>query len=170
MMIYLTLDDCRLQLFPYIRKRMATEEPAPSYEYEASGLQRLESTLTLMQRDDYAGYLSKAAYLFCSVIDSHPFSNGNKRLAVTLLTAFLLLNGCKIHRTNMHALRAEMKKAFPKIQWQNVATFSQPFEHFFYHLALIIADRAQKGRMTFTQERTAVERLLAFIVVAGKKA
>ena len=162
---YPTLDDCQRELFPYIAKRMAAEEPAPSYAYEPSGLKRLESTLTLMQRDDYEGHLAKAAYLFCSIIDSHPFSNGNKRLAVTLLIAFLLLNRYKIHGPNMRVLRRELHRTFPQLQWQKVGAFSQPHEHFFYHLALIIADRNQKGQMTFPEERTAVEQLLQIVAI-----
>lgn len=165
---YPTLDDCKLQLFPYIKKKMAADEPVPSYAYEPSGLNRLESILTLMQRDDYPDHGAKAAYLFCSVIDSHPFSNGNKRLSVTLLTAFLLLNGYKIHGPNMRVMRDEMHKAFPNLKWEEINEFSQPHEHFFYHLALIIADRSQKGHMTFAQERHAVEMLLKSVIVGGR--
>jgi death-on-curing family protein len=164
-MIYLTLHHCRAQLFPYIRERMAMDEPAPSYQYEQSGINRLESILALMQRDEYVGVLGKAAYLFCSVIDSHPFSNGNKRLAVTMLIAFLLVNDYKIHGSNMEALREALQETFPNVKWQRVKIFTQPHEHFFYHLALIIADRAQKGGLTFAEERTAVESLLGFIAM-----
>lgn len=163
---YPTLELCHDQLFPYIRKRMATEEPAPAYEYEPSGLKKMNSTLTLMQRDEYGDDLEKAAYLFCSIIDGHPFSNGNKRLAVTLLIAFLLVNGYAIHARNMHLLREQMQAAFPKIRWEKVTAFSQPHEHFFYHLALIIADRTQKGAISFQRERVIVRQLLEPIVVA----
>lgn len=165
MSVYPTLDDCRLQLFPYIKKKMAADEPVPAYAYEPSGLNRLESILALMQRDDYPDDPAKAAYLFCSIIDSHPFSNGNKRLSVTLLTAFLLLNGYKIHGPNMRVMREEMHRAFPNLKWEEVGAFSQAHEHFFYHLALIIADRSQKGHMTFRQEQAAVETLLKTVIV-----
>jgi prophage maintenance system killer protein len=165
MIAYLTIDDCKTQLFPYIQKRMATDEPAPAYGIEGSGLRKLESIFALMERDEYEGLLGKAAYLFCSIIDNHPFSNGNKRLAVTLLIAFLLMNRCKIHGPNMATLRKEMKRFFPHVRWQPIRAFSLPHEHFFYHLALIIADRSQKGHMTFHQEQNAVRSLLVFIAM-----
>lgn len=144
---------------------MAEEEPAPAYGYEQSGLNRLESILMLMQRDEYEGELAKAAYMFCSIIDSHPFSNGNKRLAVTMLIAFLLVNDYRIHGSNMEVLREALQETFPNVKWQRVKTFTQPHEHFFYHLALIIADRTQKGGLTFAEERAAVESLLGFIAM-----
>lgn len=166
-MHYLTLEICREELFPYIRKKMATSEPAPSYEQEPEGMKKLESTLKLMQWDEYQGRIEKAAYLFCSVIDGHPFSNGNKRLSVTLLIAFLLINKCKIRSQNMDTVQEELKKAFPHLHWESVQSFEQPIEHFFYHLALILADRTQKGEMSFHQEKEAVVQLLDAVVIQG---
>lgn len=162
-MTYPTLDICRQLLFPLVQKEMVTSEPAPPYAYEQRGLQRLESVFALMQRDDYEGFYPKAAYLFCSVIDGHPFSNGNKRLAVSLLTFFMVANGLLISGPSMEAVRDELAKAFPHLKWEDVAAFRRPHEYFFYHLALIIADRGQKGQMTFRQEQEAVQQLLKFI-------
>ena len=165
-MQYPTLHACGELLFRVIRTEMATFEPAPHYEDERNGLNRLESIFTLMQRDDYPDLLSKAAYLFCSVIDGHPFSNGNKRLAVTLLTYMLLMNGFRISAPDMHDMRQELERLFPKLRWENIHVFKRPHEHFFYHLALVIADRAQKGKMSFQQEQAAVRELLAFIGIS----
>jgi len=144
---------------------MATEEPAPDYKYETNGTKRLDAVFQLMKRSDYKGVFGKAAYMFCSVIDSHHFSNGNKRLAVTLLVYVLLVNGYQIHAPNMEVMRQELNNAFPKLKWQNIQSFNRPHEYFFYHLALIIADRAQKGKMTFTQEQVAVKNLLEVVAV-----
>ena len=156
---------CRQIIFPLIRKEMAIAEPAPFYERERSGLERVDSIFALMKRDDYFGVLSKAAYLFCSVIDGHPFTNGNKRLAVALLSFFLLTNAYRVHAPSMELIRRELRKAFPNLRWQRVKSFRHPHEYFFYHLALIIADRTQKGHMTFQQEQQAVRELLVFITV-----
>jgi death-on-curing family protein len=166
-MKYPDLTICRALLFSLIRKEMVALEPAPPYEEETRGLQKLESTFILMQRDDYDGFFVKAAYLFCSVIDGHPFSNGNKRLAVTVLTYFLLVNGYKISVPSMEVLRDELQRIFPKLRWEDVRAFHHPHEYFFYHLALIIADRSQKGQLTFRQEQSAVQELLKFIAVKG---
>ncbi|NOS67757.1 MAG: type II toxin-antitoxin system death-on-curing family toxin [Candidatus Peribacteraceae bacterium] len=148
-----------------IRQHMAIHEPAPYYDGERRGLDKLEGTFGLMQRDNYPDLLGKAAYLFCSVIDGHPFSNGNKRLAVTLLTYFLLMNGFRISAPSMLAVRAELERFFPNLRWEDVHAFRHPHEYFFYHLALIVADRAQKGKLNFRQEQDAVQQLLAFIAV-----
>ena len=166
-MQYPTLDHCRDLLFPLIAENMAMHEPAPAYDVERRGLQKLESIFHLMQRDDYPALLHKAAYLFCSVIDGHPFSNGNKRLAVTALSFFLIVNGYHISAPSMEAVRAELHRFFPLLHWENIHAFHHPHEYFFYHLALIIADRAQKGKMTFRQEKDAVRELLQFIGVRG---
>jgi len=163
-MQYPTLAICREILFPYIRDRMATAEPAPSYEHER-GLAKLESAFHFMQRDEYEGLLGKASYLFCSIIDGHHFSNGNKRLAVVVLVYFLLINNCKIHAPNMAVLRAELVRIFPNVKWEKIKAFRHAHEYFFYHLAIIIADRQQKGNMTFTEERVAVEQMLRVIVL-----
>ncbi|MBU0766755.1 type II toxin-antitoxin system death-on-curing family toxin [Patescibacteria group bacterium] len=163
-MKYIDLSICEKFIFQYIQDNMASKEPAPMYGRETSGIKRLEAIFHLMQRSDYKGLLGKAAYMFCSVIDSHHFSNGNKRLAVSLLIFFLLVNNRSIHAPNMEVMRGELNKAFPKLKWQDVQSFSYPHEYFFYHLALIIADRSQKGKMTFTQEQEAVKNLLEVVV------
>lgn len=165
MITYPTLAQCKEILFPLIREEMATDEPAPHYGNEKRGLVRIESILTLMQRDDYETFFAKAAYMFCSVIDGHPFSNGNKRLAVTLLSFFLILNDYVIHVTNMEGVRVELSRLFPNLKWEPVTSFRYPHEYFFYYLALIIADRNQKGKMTFSQEQAAVVELLKFIAM-----
>lgn len=146
---------------------MATNEPAPKYEYEQRGLDKLETIVTLMGRTNYDTDLKKAAYLFCSIIDGHPFSNGNKRLAVATLSYFLVANGYKISAPSMHALREALQQNFPHLQWEEVRSFQRSHEYFFYYLALVIADRNQKGHLTFTQEQEAVELLLRFITDVG---
>ena len=165
MIAYPTITVCKEQLFPYIRTRMVVSEPAPYYEGERSGLDRLESILELMKRDEYDGILAKASYLFCSIIDGHHFSNGNKRLAVTLLMYVLIINGYRIHVPNLTLMRQELKRAFPHLQWEEGVAFEKPHEYFFYHLALIIADRGQKGQMTFQEEQHAVAELLAVVAL-----
>lgn len=161
---YPSLEACTQLLFPIIRKEMIAFEPAPAYEEEQIGLKKLGSIFQLMQEDQYyPNFLSKAAYLFCAIIDGHPFSNGNKRLGVAVLTYFMIMNGYKLSAPSMGAVYEALREQFPKLRWENVLAFRHPHEYFFYHLALIIADRAQKGKMTFKQEQTAVQELLHFI-------
>lgn len=46
--------------------------------------------------DLYPTIENKAAALFCSLIKNHPFVDGNKRTAVTVMGVFLGLNGYKL--------------------------------------------------------------------------
>ena len=164
---YPSLPACRDILFPMIRLEMSQFEPSPQYENERRGLDKLDSIFSLMQRDSYyPDFFSKASYLFCAIIDGHPFSNGNKRAAVATLSYFLVVNGHVLSSQSMDAVREALHDQFPHLQWQHVKSFHFPHEYFFYHLALIIADRNQKGKMTFRQEQMAVVELLRFITAS----
>ena len=164
-MRYPTLSAAKELLFPLIRNNMSKAEPAPYYDDERRGLDRLAATFELMQRDDYPDDLSKAAYLFCSVIDGHFFSNGNKRLGVAVLTYFLIVNGWKISAPELGVMREELRRFFPHLQWEEISAFRFVHEYFFYHLALIVADRKQKGSMKFSEEQKAVRELLGVIAI-----
>lgn len=48
----------------------------------------------------YPTPLEKAAHLGFSVISSHPFVDGNKRVGVVLMLTLLLAYGCKVDITN----------------------------------------------------------------------
>src|SRR5579883_1959103 len=73
------------------------DEPMPEFGTRFPG--RLESCLdqpfqTFNGKDLYGKSIaSKAAVLFYLVIKNHPFENGNKRMAVTLMLVFLYKNG-----------------------------------------------------------------------------
>ncbi|HOO25369.1 MAG TPA: type II toxin-antitoxin system death-on-curing family toxin [Clostridiales bacterium] len=57
-------------------------------------LGRLESVLFNIQNDDYyPDLIDKLTHLFFSVCQFHCFSDGNKRLAITLSAKFLIDNG-----------------------------------------------------------------------------
>lgn len=54
----------------------------------------LESILTHIQNDDYyPNFADKLTHLFFCVCKFHCFADGNKRIAITLSTQFLLING-----------------------------------------------------------------------------
>ena len=55
---------------------------------------KLESVLCNIQNDDwYPTFVDKLTHLFFCTCQFHSFADGNKRLAITLSTLFLLLNG-----------------------------------------------------------------------------
>lgn len=84
----------------YITLGQAKETHAKTIQYSGGGtlehfdLGRLESVLQNIQNDDYyPTFEEKLTHLFFCVCEFHCFADGNKRLAITLSTLFLLLNG-----------------------------------------------------------------------------
>ena len=84
----------------YITLEQAKETHAKTIQYSGGGtlehldLGRLESVLQNIQNDDYyPTFEEKLTHLFFCVCEFHCFADGNKRLAITLSTLFLLLNG-----------------------------------------------------------------------------
>jgi death-on-curing protein len=62
--------------------------------YEAINIGYLYSALELMQNDDYyPTFEDKLIHLVWSINRNHAFSDGNKRLSITLGVQFLSLNG-----------------------------------------------------------------------------
>lgn len=71
------------------------EDPIPSFSPHVRGL--LESALnspkqTFGGEELYPMLADKAAILFYSLIQNHPFRNGNKRIATASLLIFLFIN------------------------------------------------------------------------------
>lgn len=89
-----------MQRLNYITLEQAKETHAKTIKYSGGGtlehfdLGRLESVLQNIQNDDYyPTFEEKITHLFFCICEFHCFADGNKRLAITLSTLFLLLNG-----------------------------------------------------------------------------
>lgn len=100
-------------------KQMAWDEPIPDFGTRYPG--KLESCLvqafqTFDKRDLYPGLINKAAVLFYLMIKNHPFINGNKRIAVTTMITFLLLNKKWLDVTNeeVYEIAVWVAKSNPK--------------------------------------------------------
>ena len=62
--------------------------------YEPLDTGKLDSVLQHIQNDDYyPTFVDKLTHLFFCTCEFHCFADGNKRLAITLSTQFLLFNG-----------------------------------------------------------------------------
>ncbi len=62
--------------------------------YEPLDAGKLDSVLQHIQNDDYyPAFVDKLTHLFFCTCEFHCFADGNKRLAITLSTQFLLFNG-----------------------------------------------------------------------------
>ena len=76
--------------------------PEFAYLGEDHGRGLLESALSVPQQS-FGGYylhrtiFDKAAALFRSLVKNHPLVDGNKRLALTCVTVFLMINGYIFH-------------------------------------------------------------------------
>lgn len=84
----------------YITPEQAKATHAKTIEYSGGGtleeldFGKLEGVLCNIQNDDwYPEFVDKLTHLFFCVCQFHCFADGNKRLAITLSTLFLLLNG-----------------------------------------------------------------------------
>lgn len=86
--------------FIYITPEQARITHEKTIQYSGGGtleeldFGKLESVLYSIQNDDwYPTFVDKLTHLFFCTCQFHSFADGNKRLAITLSTLFLLLNG-----------------------------------------------------------------------------
>lgn len=84
----------------YITPEQARITHAKTIQYSGGGtleeidFGRLESVLYNIQNDEwYPTFIDKLTHLFFCTCQFHCFADGNKRLAITLSTLFLLQNG-----------------------------------------------------------------------------
>ncbi|MCL5784342.1 MAG: type II toxin-antitoxin system death-on-curing family toxin [Patescibacteria group bacterium] len=92
---WLTPEDFQFLCFDLASELMSYGEPIPDYSTRENSL--LESALgaprqTYNNQLLYPTFTKQATILFYSLIKNHPFKNGNKRIAVMALLAFLSLN------------------------------------------------------------------------------
>ncbi|MDO8619010.1 MAG: type II toxin-antitoxin system death-on-curing family toxin [Candidatus Daviesbacteria bacterium] len=92
---WLDIEDFQYLCFDLARELLTFAEPIPDYSTRDNGL--LESALgaprqTFDNKLLYPTLVKQSAILFYSLIKNHPFRNGNKRVAVMALLAFLSLN------------------------------------------------------------------------------
>ena len=92
----ITVSDLEYIAFRLAKERLSFDEPIPDFSTRFPNI--LESCLltpfqTFSGKALYPSLLVKASVLFYLMIKNHPFQNGNKRIAITTLLVFLLLNG-----------------------------------------------------------------------------
>ena len=103
-MEYLTLREVEFVAHELAIQMMNGDEPIPPFE--SRFLDRLESCLstpeqTYDKKELYPTLLDKASILFYLMIKSHPFKNGNKRVAIMTLIYFLYKNKKWLHMPDM---------------------------------------------------------------------
>ena len=81
-----------------------------------AGFGRLEAAAatpraSMFGEEIYAGIAHKAAALCLAIVRAHPFSDGNKRVALVALGTVLALNGARLTATNDQAYEVMMALA-----------------------------------------------------------
>ena len=84
----------------YLSKEQVLDTYSKTIDYSGGGskealhLEQLDSILDFVQNDNYyPTFEDKLTYLIFSINRNHLFSDGNKRLSITIGALFLLLNG-----------------------------------------------------------------------------
>lgn len=162
---YPTLEECIREIFPVIHERLSQAEMAPAYEEEYKGMNELRKILVFLRSRHYATFHIKAAYLICSVVTGHAFSNGNKRLAVTLLLAFLLYNGAKIRKLRRQTYETWVNHTFHGYEWDDAVSIGSVHMTFLYHLALALANSPTWQGKSFTRIRRDVAKFFRKLYV-----
>lgn len=87
MIVYISIDDA-------LKIQKLTIEKSGGGLYGQKDIDQLDSVLNHMRNDDYyPSFEEKLAHLFWGCCKFHTFTDGNKRIALSLGTQFLLLNG-----------------------------------------------------------------------------
>jgi death-on-curing protein len=86
-----------------------------------AGFGRLEAAAAAPQtsmfgQDIYPGVVEKAAALCLAIVSAHPFSDGNKRVALVALDLMLGQNGVRLEATNEQAYTTIMALARGEMQ------------------------------------------------------
>lgn len=130
---WLEPQDFEFLCFNLARAFMTYEEPIPNYSTRDNGL--LESALgaprqTFGGKLLYPTLIEQTAILFYSLIKNHPFRNGNKRIAVMALLAFLSLNKkwISVHPTTLYKLAIEVSESNPKERARILKTIESTIE------------------------------------------
>jgi len=91
----ITIKDVEQIAFALAQELLAFDAPIPDYSTRFPGI--LESCLSVpfqwfYGKSLYRGLVSKSSILFYLMIKNHPFQNGNKRIAISTMLVFLILN------------------------------------------------------------------------------
>ncbi len=89
------VSDVHYLAFRLAQEHLSFSEPIPDFSTRFPNI--LESCVltpfqTFSGKDLYPSLVAKASVLFYLMIKNHPFQNGNKRIAITTLLVFLVLN------------------------------------------------------------------------------
>jgi len=125
-MIYLTAEQVL-----FIHSRLITETGG---SHGIRDLNMLESAISRPKasfddQDLYQDIFLKAAALMDSLINNHPFLDGNKRTGITSAGLFLKMNGWKLEVSMKNLERITLDTAMGKICVEDLAKWFQEHSH-----------------------------------------
>lgn len=141
----LYLSDNELDVvFWFISQRYGNQEEVPIYRDNREGVEKLLGVLERVRWDTYyPTLLDKATYLLISINKGHFFSNGNKRLALSITTAFLIINGKQLQKHTKEEYKTLLTSLFPgHTECTDFPDFTST-DFVTYNLSIIIADSAR---------------------------
>jgi death-on-curing protein len=99
-----------------------------------AGFGRLEAAAAMPRasmfgEDIYASVPEKAAALCQAITRAHPFSDGNKRVALVALDVFLARNGYALHATDDGAYEIMMALARGELGREELAAWVQAYSY-----------------------------------------
>ena len=71
----------------------------------------------------YLGLFTKAAALMDSLVNNHPFIDGNKRIGISAAGLFLLQNGFRLETTQAEMERFTLKVASSSVELADIAAW-----------------------------------------------
>lgn len=101
----------------------------PPLRYEPLQLDRLEAALALPQQPYYADIVQKAAILGYAVIEGHPFKDGNKRIGMSTMLVFLLVNGWSLNVPKGAVLHTALQVVNKKMTKQEFIAWVRSHAH-----------------------------------------
>lgn len=129
-MVKLRVIEIKYIAYRLARETMTWDEPIPSFDTRFPNI--LEQCLvspfqTFEKKTLYRGLISKSGILFYLLIKNHPFQNGNKRLAITILLYFLYKNNkwLKIDNIELYRFAKWVAESNPRFKTEVVAAIEK---------------------------------------------
>lgn len=128
-------------IFSFVAERYGQQEEVPRYRENREGVAKLLGVLERARMDRYyPTLLDKATHLLLGINKGHFFSNGNKRLALVVTTAFLTLNDKHLDESSKEEYRNLLSSLFPEHRECSDFPEFTATDFATYNLSIIIAD------------------------------
>jgi len=134
-----------IRSFDYERK-----EELPDYDNEVDAIDEYFALIDRSKTNYYFSVFDKAAYLFIN-INSHYFSNGNKRLSVVSTVYFLEKNKyipSGLSKKNYEKILTDLFGDFPLTDWDGF----EAKDFGLYNLAIIVARQNEKKHLKVSND------------------